>query len=185
MLLLYCWYEINIGWGQTICLTDCLGLSLPWPDKLGMSLCYITIVPKPNNNGIQLLQICFILKILQICLKSQVLVDCWTCQLLYEHVSSGYGATDMTVSATSMEYDTLIVGFVVWFDFMPINATFVSQFLPMDSENDFNFVARLTLVNVLHWIVGLYYYGFLVNEGIGLILCLVIQTFDPSTLSVL
>ncbi len=32
-------------------------------------------------------------------------------------------------------------------------------------------------------IVGLYYYGFLVNEGIGLIL--VIQTFDPSTLSVL
>ncbi len=34
-----------------------------------------------------------------------------------------------------------------------------------------------------HWIVGLYYYGFLVNEGIGLIL--VIQTFDPSTLSVL
>ncbi len=29
----------------------------------------------------------------------------------------------------------------------------------------------------------LYYYGFLVNEGIGLIL--VIQTFDPSTLNVL
>ncbi len=37
--------------------------------------------------------------------------------------------------------------------------------------------------NVLHWIVGLYYYVFLVNESIGLIL--VIQTFDPSTLSVL
>ncbi len=35
----------------------------------------------------------------------------------------------------------------------------------------------------IHWIVGLYYYGFLVNEGICLIL--VIQTFDPSILSVL
>ncbi len=43
--------------------------------------------------------------------------------------------------------------------------------------------AQLTYVNVLHWIVRLYYYGFLVNEGIGFIL--VIQTFDPSTLSVL
>ncbi len=42
---------------------------------------------------------------------------------------------------------------------------------------------QLTYVNVLHWRVGLYYYGFLVNEGIGLIL--VIQTFYPSTLSVL
>ncbi len=39
--------------------------------------------------------------------------------------------------------------------------------------------AHLTYVNVLHWIVGLYYYGFLVNQGIGLIL--VIHT----TLSVL
>ncbi len=29
--------------------------------------------------------------------------------------------------------------YVVWFNFMPINATFVHQFLPMDSENDFNF----------------------------------------------
>ncbi len=36
---------------------------------------------------------------------------------------------------------------------------------------------------ILHRIVGLYYYGFLVNEGIGLIL--VIQTFYPFTLSVL
>ncbi len=35
----------------------------------------------------------------------------------------------------------------------------------------------------LHWIVGLYYYDILVNEGIGGIL--VIQTFYPSTLSVL
>ncbi len=26
--------------------------------------------------------------------------------------------------------------FVVWFDFMPINVTFVYQFLPMESEND-------------------------------------------------
>ncbi len=42
--------------------------------------------------------------------------------------------------------------------------------------------AQLTYVNVLHWIVGLYYYGFLVNEGIGLIL--IIHTFYPSTLSV-
>ncbi len=31
------------------------------------------------------------------------------------------------------------------------------------------------LVNVLDWIVGLYCYGFLVNDGIGLIL--VIQTY--------
>ncbi len=43
--------------------------------------------------------------------------------------------------------------------------------------------AQLTYVNVLHWIVGLYYFGFLVDGGIGFIL--VIQTFDPSTLSVL
>ncbi len=43
--------------------------------------------------------------------------------------------------------------------------------------------AQLTHINVLHWIVGLYYYGFLVNEGIGLIL--VIQTFYPPSLSVL
>ncbi len=43
--------------------------------------------------------------------------------------------------------------------------------------------AKLTYVNVLHWIVGLYYYGFLVNKGIYLIL--VIQTLYPSTLSVL
>ncbi len=26
--------------------------------------------------------------------------------------------------------------YVVWFDFMPINITFVYQFLPIDSEND-------------------------------------------------
>ncbi len=43
--------------------------------------------------------------------------------------------------------------------------------------------AQLTHVYVLYWIVGLYYYGFLVNEGIGLIL--VIHTLYPSTLSVL
>ncbi len=43
--------------------------------------------------------------------------------------------------------------------------------------------AQLTYVDVLHWIVGLYYFGFLVNEGIGLIL--VIQTFYPPALSVL
>ncbi len=30
--------------------------------------------------------------------------------------------------------------------------------------------AQLTYVNVVHWMVGLYYYGFLVNEGISLIL---------------
>ncbi len=40
-----------------------------------------------------------------------------------------------------------------------------------------------TFVNIVLLIVGLYYWGFLVNEGIGLIL--VIQTFYPSTLSVL
>ncbi len=43
--------------------------------------------------------------------------------------------------------------------------------------------ARLTYVNVLHWIVGNNYYGFLVNEGICLIL--VIHTLYPSSLSVL
>ncbi len=43
--------------------------------------------------------------------------------------------------------------------------------------------AQLTYVNVLHWIVVLYYYGFLVNEDIGLIL--VIQTLYPSTISLL
>ncbi len=48
---------------------------------------------------------------------------------------------------------------------------------------DFNFVYLDTYINVLHWIVGLYYYGFLVNVGIGLIL--VIQIFDLFTLSVL
>ncbi len=26
--------------------------------------------------------------------------------------------------------------YVIWFDFMPINVTFVYQFLPMDSENE-------------------------------------------------
>ncbi len=41
--------------------------------------------------------------------------------------------------------------------------------------------AQLTYVNVLHWIVRLNYYGFLVNEGIVLIL--VIHTFYPSALS--
>ncbi len=29
---------------------------------------------------------------------------------------------------------------------------------------------QLTYAKVLHWIVGHYYYGFIVNEGIGLIL---------------
>ncbi len=43
--------------------------------------------------------------------------------------------------------------------------------------------AQLTHVDALHGILGLNYYGFLVNEGIGLIL--IIETFDPSTLSVL
>ncbi len=43
--------------------------------------------------------------------------------------------------------------------------------------------AQLTYVNVLHWIVRIYYYGILVNEGICFIL--VIQIFYPSSLSVL
>ncbi len=38
-------------------------------------------------------------------------------------------------------------------------------------------------VNVLHWIVELYYHGILVNDGISFIL--VIQTFYPSALNVL
>ncbi len=44
---------------------------------------------------------------------------------------------------------------------------------------DLTLFAQLTYANVLYWIVGLYYYGFLVNEGI------VIQTLYPSTISVL
>ncbi len=43
--------------------------------------------------------------------------------------------------------------------------------------------ALLTYVSVLHGMVRFYYNGFLVNEGIGLIL--VIQTLYPSSLSVL
>ncbi len=43
--------------------------------------------------------------------------------------------------------------------------------------------AQFTYVNLLHRIVGLYCYGFLINEGIGVIL--VLQTFYPSPLSVL
>ncbi len=43
--------------------------------------------------------------------------------------------------------------------------------------------AQLTYVNVLHWLEGLYYFVFLVNKGIYLIL--VIQTFYPSALDVL
>ncbi len=42
---------------------------------------------------------------------------------------------------------------------------------------------RLTYLNVLHYIFGVYYYGFLVNEGIGLFL--LIQQFYPSSLSIL
>ncbi len=48
---------------------------------------------------------------------------------------------------------------------------------------DFNFVCSTHVLNVLHWIVELYYFGFLVIEGIGLIL--VIQTLYPSALVVL
>ncbi len=67
--------------------------------------------------------------------------------------------------------------------------TSVYQFLPMNSVTEICFFFKLCLpdshmfINVLHWTVRLCYYGFLVNEGIGLIL--VIQTFDPSTCSVL
>ncbi len=41
----------------------------------------------------------------------------------------------------------------------------------------------LTYYSVLHWMFGLYYYGFLVNEGIDLIF--VIETFSPSVFSIL
>ncbi len=69
---------------------------------------------------------------------------------------------------------------------MPVNFVFVYQFLLMDSENAFMILtlfARLTYINVLYWIVRVYYYGLLVSEGIGLIL--VIHTFYPSARSVL
>ncbi len=56
-------------------------------------------------------------------------------------------------------------------------------YLEMSFLIHWSLFAPLTYVNVLHWIVGLYYHGFLVNEGIDLIL--VIQEFYPSTLSVL
>ncbi len=52
----------------------------------------------------------------------------------------------------------------------------------MDSENGFmllTWFAQLTYVNVLHWIVRLYYH----NKDIGLIL--VIMEFYPSSVSVL
>ncbi len=42
--------------------------------------------------------------------------------------------------------------------------------------------AQFIYVNALYWIARLYYYGFLFNEGIGLIL--VTHTFYPSSLSV-
>ncbi len=75
--------------------------------------------------------------------------------------------------------------YVVCFDVIPVNFTFVYLFLPMDSENDLclTLFTWLTYVNLLHWMGGLYYYGFLVNCGIGLIL--EIQTFYPYFLSVL
>ncbi len=47
----------------------------------------------------------------------------------------------------------------------------------------FTLFARFTYVNILHWTIRLYNYGFLVNEGIFLIL--VIQTVYPTALSVL
>ncbi len=43
--------------------------------------------------------------------------------------------------------------------------------------------AQPIYVNLLHWIVGLYYYDLLVNKDIGLIL--VIETIYTSALSVL
>ncbi len=46
-----------------------------------------------------------------------------------------------------------------------------------------NLFSQLAYVSVLHWLVGLYYYGFLVNEGICI--TLVIQTFCPTILNVL
>ncbi len=45
----------------------------------------------------------------------------------------------------------------------------------------FNFIAQLTYINVLHWTVEVYYYGFL--GDIGLILSVVIQRLC-STLSI-
>ncbi len=66
----------------------------------------------------------------------------------------------------------LLFDYVVWHDFIPVNFTFIHQFLPMHSENDLflTLFAQLTYVSVLHWIVRLYYYGILVNEGICIIL---------------
>ncbi len=65
----------------------------------------------------------------------------------------------------------------------PCFYTFVYKFVPIEFENVLTMFAELTYVNVLHCIVRLYYYGCLVNECIVLIL--VIQTFYPSSLSVL
>ncbi len=66
--------------------------------------------------------------------------------------------------------------YVIWLDVTPVHFTFVYQCLPMDWEwfMILNLFAQL--------IVGLYYYRFLVNEDIGLIL--VIQTFYPPALRV-
>ncbi len=73
---------------------------------------------------------------------------------------------------------TLLFG--VSLDFVPVNFTFVYQILRMNSEKFMilTVFAQLTYVNILHWIVEICCYGFLVNEGIGLIL--VIQTFYRS-----
>ncbi len=78
--------------------------------------------------------------------------------------------------------------YVVWFDFIPINMLHLStNFCPWTLRmiNGFNFVCSTHIywcTTLFSW--NLYYFVyFLVNEGIGLIL--VIQTFYPSSLSVL
>ncbi len=58
-----------------------------------------------------------------------------------------------------------------------------SQYISTGHSWILTLFAQLTYVNVLHWIIGIYYYGFLDNEGIGLIL--VIRTLYPSAHSVL
>ncbi len=70
-----------------------------------------------------------------------------------------------------------IFHYVIWLAFIPISVHGLWEWFMF-----LTLFAQVTYVNILHWIVKLYYYGFPVNEGICLIF--VIHTFRQSALSV-
>ncbi len=82
-------------------------------------------------------------------------------------------------------YDTVVnnisIYYDVWLDFIDVDFMLSTKFCPWFML--LTLFTQLTYVNRLHWIVGIYYYGFLVNEGMGVII--VILTFPPSSFSVL